>query len=227
MSKSNEYGYIPTSPTQAAGSNTGIFESNDIIDLLADNKWTLQEPPALNLIQHQTASSVTSVSFDSIQGSTYNYHLLTWTDIDSGIRDNGNFWRFRVKVGGSTPSSGYAWIGQSLYWGSNQSQSYKTRQFNKSNSTNYLSIGNVNRGYGDNVSSVDSSANGWALISFAHDSNKWTSVHAQTIGQSYASGSSPFRSVAFYQANSSVDGFYIYMNGYTFSGQLALYGITD
>ena len=54
MSKSNEYGFIPQSPTQA-GSNTGIFESNDILDLLANNKWTLQEVSTLNLIQHQTA----------------------------------------------------------------------------------------------------------------------------------------------------------------------------
>jgi len=30
MSKSNEYGYVPSSPTQARGSNTGIFEVNDV-----------------------------------------------------------------------------------------------------------------------------------------------------------------------------------------------------
>ena len=225
MSKSNEYGYIPDSPTQSAGSNTGIFESNDIIELLADNKWTLQEPPALNLIQHQTASSVTSVDFSSIQGSTYNYHLLTWTDIDTGIRDNANYWNIRVKVGGTNQGSGYYSTGQSVTWGSSSANSYKTRNFHIGQ-TSLVRLGQVQRGYGDNVSSVDSSANGWALISFAHNSNYWTTIHTQTIGQSYASGSSPYRGAGFYQSNSTVDGFAIYMSGYTFSGEVALYGIT-
>lgn len=225
MSKSNEYGYIPDSPTQSAGSNTGIFESNDIIDLLADNKWTLQEPPALNLIQHQTASSVTSVDFTSIQGSTYDYHYLTWTDIDTGIRDNANFWRMRVKVGGTNQTSNQNNNGFSMSWGSSSSQSYKVRDFYNDGS-GHIRLGKVNRGYGDNVSSVDSSANGWALISFAHNSNYWTTIHTQTIGQSYARGSEPYRGLSYFRSNSSVDGFTIYMNGYTFSGQLALYGIT-
>ena len=225
MSKSNEYGYLPSSPTQAGGSNTGVFESNDIIELLADNKWSLQEAPALNLIQHQTASSVTSIDFTSIQGSTYDYHYLTWTDIDTGIRDNNNIWNMRVKVGGTNQGSNYYNNGQSVTWGSNSGQSYKSRNFH-SGQTGLIRLGQVQRGYGDNVSSVDSSANGWALISFAHNSNYWTTVHTQTIGQSYASGSSPYRGVAFHQSNSTVDGFSIYMSGYTFSGQLALYGIS-
>ena len=40
--KSNEYGYVGASPTQASGSNTGVFEVNDVTDLLNNNKWTLQ-----------------------------------------------------------------------------------------------------------------------------------------------------------------------------------------
>jgi hypothetical protein len=182
--------------------------------------------PALTLIEHQTASSVTSVSFDSIQGSTYDYHYLTWTDIDTGIRDNANYWNMRVKVGGSVQGSNYLNNGFAFTWGSNASQSYKVRR-TYNDIFNIVALGRVNRGYGDNVSSVDSSANGWAIISFAHDSNRWTSIHTQTIGQSYAEASSPYRGEAYHTSNSSVDGFHIYMSGYTFSGQLALYGISS
>jgi len=182
--------------------------------------------PALTLIDHQTASSVTSISFNSIQGSTYDYHYLTWTDIDTGIRDNANYWNMRVKVGGSTQGSNYLNNGASLVWGSNASQSYKTRYF-YNDIFNIVALGRVNRGYGHLDSSVDSSCNGWAIISFAHDSNRWTSVHTQAIGQSYADGSAPYRGEAYHASNSSVDGFYIYMSGYTFSGELALYGISS
>lgn len=183
------------------------------------------ESPALNLIQHQTASSVTSIDFSSIQGSTYDYHYLTWTDIDTGIRDNANYWRMRVKVGGTNQSSNYNNNGWSETWSSNSGQSYKTRSF-YSDGTGHIRLGKVDRGYGHLDSSVDSSCNGWALISFAHNSNYWTTIHTQTIGQSYASGSVPYRGTAFHRSNSAVDGFNIYMNGYSFSGELALYGIS-
>ena len=182
--------------------------------------------PALNLIDHQTASSVTSISFDSIQGSTYDYHYLTWTDIDTGIRDNANYWNMRVKVGGSTQGSNYLNNGYALTWGSNSSQSYKTR-YKYNDIFNIIALGRVNRGYGFYDSAIDSSCNGWAIISFANDSNRWTSVHTQTIGESYAEKSQTYRGEAYHASNSAVDGFYIYMSGYSFSGQLALYGISS
>ena len=42
MSKSNEYGFIGASPTQSSSSNTGVFEVNDVVELLDDSKWPLQ-----------------------------------------------------------------------------------------------------------------------------------------------------------------------------------------
>ena len=90
---------------------------------------------------------------------SYDYHYLTWTDIDTGIRDNANFWNIRVKVGGTNQSSGYYSTGQSVTWGSSQSNGYKTRNFHIGQ-TGLVRLGQVNRGYADNVSSVDSSANG-------------------------------------------------------------------
>jgi len=40
--KSNEYGYIGASPTQSSSANTGIFEVNDVTDLLNSNQYKLQ-----------------------------------------------------------------------------------------------------------------------------------------------------------------------------------------
>ena len=42
MSKSNEYGYIQDGPTQSSSSNSGVFEVNDVVDLINQSKWTLQ-----------------------------------------------------------------------------------------------------------------------------------------------------------------------------------------
>ena len=39
---SNEYGYIGDTPTQSTSSNNGVFGSEDIYDLLAEDKWALQ-----------------------------------------------------------------------------------------------------------------------------------------------------------------------------------------
>ena len=45
MSKSHEYGYIMDGPTQAGGSNSGVFEvgNNDVVDLLNKNKFFFLE----------------------------------------------------------------------------------------------------------------------------------------------------------------------------------------
>ena len=40
--KSNIYGYVAGGPNQASGSNSGVFEMNDVVNLLNDNEWTLQ-----------------------------------------------------------------------------------------------------------------------------------------------------------------------------------------
>lgn len=42
VDKSNEYGYIGASPTQSSSANTGIFEVNDVTDLLNSNQYKLQ-----------------------------------------------------------------------------------------------------------------------------------------------------------------------------------------
>ena len=38
----NEFGYVGASPTQSSSSNNGVFGSDDVYDLLSENKWALQ-----------------------------------------------------------------------------------------------------------------------------------------------------------------------------------------
>ena len=50
MSDTNEFGYIGASPTQSSSANTGVFDVNDVTDLLADNQWSLQDFPVQYLV---------------------------------------------------------------------------------------------------------------------------------------------------------------------------------
>ena len=181
------------------------------------------ENPAMTLIEYQSVSSVTSVSFNSIDESTYDYHLLTWTDIDSGIRDDLNYWRMRVKVGGTNQGSPYINFGMAQSWGSNAAKSYK-ELYQYRNTDGYVHLASTHRGWGDNVTSVDSSLNGYAVISKGGDNNFTTGIQSSAIGQSYASGSTPYILTAHYKSTNVVNGLYIYMSGYSFSGKLGLYG---
>ena len=42
VDKSNEYGFVGASPTQSSSANTGIFEVNDVVDLLQAGQYKLQ-----------------------------------------------------------------------------------------------------------------------------------------------------------------------------------------
>ena len=100
VDKSNEYGFVPSSPTQARGANTGVFEVNDVTDLLTAQQWS-GDFGQLELIQTQTVTSdVATVSFDSIQESTYNVHFITVNNFQPTTDDR--HLAFRFKVAGTT-----------------------------------------------------------------------------------------------------------------------------
>ena len=76
---SNTYGYIAdTGPTQAYGSNNGVFDPADINDLIAENKWS--GVGTLELIETQSVSSATA-DFTALQENTYDVHYFTFTDV--------------------------------------------------------------------------------------------------------------------------------------------------
>ena len=107
MSKSNKYGYSGVDiPTQAFQSNVGKFDPAEINELVADNKWT--QYGQLELIETQTVSGTpTSVSFTSIQESTYNVHFLTYNDLTAPAQSQDFGFRFSTNGGSSYVSSGY------------------------------------------------------------------------------------------------------------------------
>ena len=79
----SEYGYIPESPDQSFGNNTGIFSPNDIYDLTRADKYT--QYGQLELIQTQTvddsdhSEEINAVDFTSL--GDYNVHFLTYNNL--------------------------------------------------------------------------------------------------------------------------------------------------
>ena len=66
----------------------------------------------LELIQTQTVSGVSSVTFTNIDQATYNVHLLTFNDLDlSNDQENLNI-QFSNDGGSSFESSNYKWVHQ-------------------------------------------------------------------------------------------------------------------
>ena len=109
MADDLKYGYKGAEPTQSFGNNTGVFDPNDINNLIADNKWT--SFGQLELIETQSSTSLTTtVNFESIQESEYNVHLLTFSE---GAGPGYQFLSLRFGNGGTYTTSGYQYAGQS------------------------------------------------------------------------------------------------------------------
>jgi len=78
----SEFGYIPESPAQSFGNNTGIFSPNDIYDLTRADKYT--NYGQLELIQTIVSESNTnSIEFTDLKENEYNTHLFTFSNIKS------------------------------------------------------------------------------------------------------------------------------------------------
>ena len=98
VNKSNEYGYVPSSPTQARDTNTGIFEVNDIVNLIADDDWsTVGE---LQFIETQTVSG-SSVTFNDLATNNYNIYFLTLENVVAATNDDSLIVRFSTDNGSS------------------------------------------------------------------------------------------------------------------------------
>jgi len=107
---SNTYGYIAdTGPTQAYGSNNGVFNPADINDLIAENKWTTIG--TLELIQTQTISSaVAGVDFTNL--GDYNVHFITTHSFSSATDFGALSLRVSTDGGSSFKTSGYQYGNQ-------------------------------------------------------------------------------------------------------------------
>ena len=212
--KSNEYGYIGASPTQASGSNTGVFEVNDIVDLLALNKWTGQDLGNLELITTQTASSVTNLDILSISETTYKIHLLVLSDITVSSNGNGIF--LRTYYGG-TPTlatSGYKTAGTKI--AEDQTVS------NLGNPTASMkAIGNVG---------TDAGQSGGACIWIYVAGDSAEDTYSNFHNVSFSSGDQTITEYggSRHDLATNVNGIRILTNGSdTFSGNISLYGYSE
>jgi len=105
MADDLKYGYKGAEPTQSFGNNTGVFDPNDINNLIADNKWTTFGQ--LELIETQTHSSdVAQVDFTNIKEDIYNVHFMTFNNIGS-TSDAGLILRLSNDGGSTFESSNY------------------------------------------------------------------------------------------------------------------------
>lgn len=95
MSKSNEYGYIPESPTQTGGSNTGVFEVNDVTDLLLAGQWTLQKTGLVHISTQVATGSTNYVDFTNIENDTYTQQLFIFS---GGGTSNGQHLDIRLST---------------------------------------------------------------------------------------------------------------------------------
>jgi len=205
VDKSNEYGYVPSSPTQADGSNTGIFEVNDIVDLMSLNQWSLQDFGKLELIQTQTVSSVAAIDFTSIQESTYNIHFMTF-NINHSSSANGGFQFY--ESGSLRTAADYQYA---------QHYGGVTGSFSSQQSTAISRI--VAQNYFSGQPSV-----AYAYFYNLGDNTKYSYCTYQVWvgGQNlfmWGSGVSPL--------NSTVDGIRIYASASGLSGTASLYGLNE
>jgi len=129
MADDLKYGYKGAEPTQSFGNNTGVFDPNDINNLIADNKWT--SFGQLELIETQTVSGVASVEFTNLKTDIYNVHFMTMSDYvpttygkiikvqlaESGTYETASVYQFAEQYNGL--SAGSASFGETKSTGTN------------------------------------------------------------------------------------------------------------
>jgi hypothetical protein len=208
---SKEYGYIGKEVTQAFRSNKGIFTPQDIIELDQENKWT--NFGQLELIETQTISGTPStLSFDSIQESTYNVHFMTINNY-APQTDNRHL-TIQFKVGGVTDTDNdyqYAMSQNNITNGG--------REHNSANDSRIYLAYNVGVSTGE-------TSNGYLYIYNAGDSTKFTFLTSQfTTFRDTAEIQTNFNS-GVYDQTATVNGLQFQTSGGNLEfGSFSLYGI--
>jgi len=204
-----KYGYKGAEPTQSFGNNTGVFDPNDINNLIADNKWT--SFGQLELIETKEISSASSAIFDDLKQDIYNVHFLTVNDFQVTNDNQRIFLRFFENGVEETAS---------VYQVANQ-QGRASGTFSEQRSTGQDHIRFVT----STGNSTGESGNGYMYFYNLGDSSKYsfTTMHSTTLNgtpeyfMEFGSGVLP-------QA-STVDQIKLYVSAGTFDCTASLYGI--
>jgi len=105
MADDLKYGYKGAEPTQSFGNNTGLFDPNDINNLIADNKWKPNNSD-LVLLSTMDFENVSSLTVGLPTG--YDTHFLLFNEF-SPIADNTQLQARFVINGSINTSSQYSY----------------------------------------------------------------------------------------------------------------------
>ena len=207
MADDLKYGYKGAEPTQSFGNNTGVFDPNDINNLIADNKWTTFGQ--LELIETQTASADSSVDFIDLATNSYNVYFVTLNNIQTSSASQ-NTLRFSNNNGSSFIASGYQYAFQRL---TTAGSSFEAK------STSATQI------YTEMLSdtSTGSSGNGYFYLYNLLDSSKYSFATFQFMS-SWSDERMTFGSGVLPTAETH-NAFQLLPSAGTISGTISLYGI--
>ena len=207
MADDLKYGYKGAEPTQSFGNNTGVFDPNDINNLIADNKWT--SFGQLELIETQTVSGVSYVDFLDINEDIYNVHFVTTSA--TAVSSANQVPKFRFYESGVLETA-------SVYQYATQfGNTSATFSELKSTASDFQYVmGGLSTAYGGGA---------YFYIYNAGDSSKYTfsTQHSFSVNNSIV-GETLFSSSVLPQT-SVVDGFRIYVGTGTIDTSISLYGI--
>ena len=206
---SKEYGYIGKEVTQAFFDNKGIFTPQDIIELDQENKYSTFGQ--LEFIETQTASNVSTLSFDSIKETEYKVHFITMSDYVPTV-DNRHI-RIRFKNAGTVDTGSnyeYAMQRNTASTGSELKSAGDTKMWQ------VYSTG----------SATNETAHRYCYVYNAGDSNKFTYITTQYTNINKDSNQNSNFTMAVYRVANQVNGFEFGTSGDNISrATFSLYGI--
>ncbi len=210
--KSNVYGYIGASPTQEYGVNAGIFEANDVLDLVTTGQFA--SPGQLEFIETKTGSGVSSIDFETL--GTYDVHLLTINDMQIATDGQPLNLRFSDDGGTSYETSNYEWAAET---------GQHNGTFNEYKSTSATSIEIVRF----NGNQTNEKANAYIYLYNLNDSSKYSysNSHATATLEYTARYGFQFGG-GVYKATSTINAFRLLAgSGNITATSISLYGVKE
>ena len=215
MADDLKYGYKGAEPTQSFGNNTGVFDPNDINNLIADNKWKINNSD-LVLLSTMDFENVSSLNVGLPTG--YDTHFLLFNEF-SPIADNTQL-QARFIINGSV----------------NTSSQYSYHTLRNDDSNNYYSLINTTSSMilFNATSSQIKYSGGWNMIihGAANDTVipkcSWTGVSVDAGGDTLSfdgdgmfsdggSGTTPTRT--------RQEAIHFFQNSNNISGHLKVFGV--
>tara|TARA_R100000908_G_C3752140_1_gene146653 strand:- start:1648 stop:2286 length:639 start_codon:yes stop_codon:yes gene_type:complete len=210
----SKYGYVGKEsdiPQQAFGANAGVLSVNDHLALSQEDK--LSQFGQLELIETQTVSSVSAITFSNLQD--YNIHLFTFNDIHHNQDNTDLFSRALVNGQEDSGSSNYGRAHQAMA----PSYFYQDRDPDLHSLRHIPEIGNA----------TNETLNGWLYMYGANDGGSYTFFNQMFTGIKYDGKTLSNYGYGVYEMKNILSGIKFYTSGTSNfpSGTVSLYGIKE